>query len=448
MKQQKNKYQIYLNEVVELRNKGNNLFEAAEIIHKKHAPLIKFNTFRRALARYADRQIQINEIPSTKKKAAVKVVQKEELAKPFVLSAWNYKTGLMMDIDEYCEHYKLPRQDITSYKLVTHTGTPFYNPFFKEHFEASKDFTFEFIDAAIKKHISPVIAPTFKGVKTLNCLRVIYTDAHIGMETNSNGHSLYGGVWNEVALFDRKTDILNEIQLAHKLFGNFDEIHVIDLGDYMDGWDAQTVRGGHELPQNMDNEKAFDVGLSFKVELIKQIVALNITNMVKSYNICNDNHAGSFGYVVNSAAKLVLEGLFPALVEVHNLRKFINHYYYGNHCFILSHGKDKMAKKFGFKPHLDATGREAIEGYIDNNQLVKHADFITFEKGDSHQQLFDYATSDKFDYMNYMALSPSSEWVQTNFKRGRSGFNLMIINKESSNKIMIPFSFIWQENAA
>ena len=50
---------------------------------------------------------------------------------PLVLSAWSDK-GRMMSIEEYCEHYNLPRKDITSYKLVSHTGTPYYNIVFKE----------------------------------------------------------------------------------------------------------------------------------------------------------------------------------------------------------------------------------------------------------------------------------------------------------------------------
>ena len=39
----------------------------------------------------------------------------------------------MMDIDQYCEHYMLPRKDIKKYKLVSHTGTPFYNIEFKDN---------------------------------------------------------------------------------------------------------------------------------------------------------------------------------------------------------------------------------------------------------------------------------------------------------------------------
>ena len=55
---------------------------------------------------------------------------------------------------------------------------------------------------------------------------------------------------------------------------------------------------------------------------------------IKLNNICEDNHAGAFGYVVNSAVKQILEQKYKN-VYVNNMRKFINHYFIGTHCFIL-----------------------------------------------------------------------------------------------------------------
>ena len=49
--------------------------------------------------------------------------EKQVTEKEFVLSAWNDE-GYMMDIDQYCSHYQLPRADVKEYKLVSHTGTP------------------------------------------------------------------------------------------------------------------------------------------------------------------------------------------------------------------------------------------------------------------------------------------------------------------------------------
>jgi hypothetical protein len=71
--------------------------------------------------------------------------------KPLVLSAWS-NSGVMMSIDEYCEHYKLPRTDISSYKLVSHTGTPFYNIVFKENI-LDNDIDFSKIKSVLESEI-------------------------------------------------------------------------------------------------------------------------------------------------------------------------------------------------------------------------------------------------------------------------------------------------------
>lgn len=49
-----------------------------------------------------------------------------------VLSAWSPELK-MMSIDEYCKYYNIPRADVSSYKLITHTGTPYYNIVFREN---------------------------------------------------------------------------------------------------------------------------------------------------------------------------------------------------------------------------------------------------------------------------------------------------------------------------
>ncbi len=89
---------------------------------------------------YRDEQDIIDKCTNNYNKAKSNI-KKENKDTPFVLSAWNNK-GYMMDIDEYCEHYKLPRNDVKSYKLVSHTGTPFYNILFKENSVFGDDFDY------------------------------------------------------------------------------------------------------------------------------------------------------------------------------------------------------------------------------------------------------------------------------------------------------------------
>lgn len=368
---------------------------------------------------------------SISKKAIKKETTKE--SKPFVLSAWN-KKGYMMDIVEYCQHYNLPHKDIKSYKLVSHTGTPFFNILFKENVSIENEIDYTFISEVVKKHIKPIEKKVihFRNKDTFD--RLIYSDVHIGMTPNKDGYALYDLKWDE-------TEILNAVDLMvlKVIEAKKSSILYIDeLGDFLDGWDAQTTRKGHALPQNMDNQKAFDVAVNFKVKLIDALI--NYYDKIVCNNICEDNHAGSFGYVVNSAVKQILEQKYKN-VEVNNMRKFINHYFIGYHCFILTHGKDSKNLKFGFKPQLDSKQSEKIDQYCKENGIYKQADFIEFSKGDSHQSIQDYSTSNDFDYCNYPAFSPASEWVQTNFKKSRQGFVFQTIDLKENKKELINFWF-------
>jgi hypothetical protein len=245
--------------------------------------------------------------------------------------------------------------------------------------------------------------------------RAIITDVHVGMKV-TDGYSLYDGLWNQDELFKRRDVFVNEIIKNQK--SNVLLLH--ELGDFMDGYNGMTTRGGHELPQNMDNQKAFDVGLQFKITLIDALI--NYYDKINIVNICNDNHAGSFGYIVNSAFKSYIE-LKYINVKVINQRKFIDHYIVKNRCFILTHGKDDKSLKFGFKPNLDAVQIEKIKNYIDEYKLHNYQ--IEFSKGDSHQLLFDLTSSTAFEYQNFGAFSPPSDWVKVNFKNTKSSFTTM-----------------------
>jgi len=343
--------------------------------------------------------------------------EKQVTEKEFVLSAWNDE-GYMMDIDQYCSHYQLPRADVKEYKLVSHTGTPYYNIRFKEVAE-SEVMNFD-LEEIIKKHIKPVdvdsvYVPIIKEENDFDTLT--YTDVHIGMDTNPDNKAMYSEKWDKIhalASCDRMIKETINNQKSSTLI-------IDELGDFLDGYNQQTTRGGHALPQNMSNEEAFDTALEFKMRLIDGLAPYYTSIMIN--NICNDNHAGSFGYFVNKAFKDICSVKYPE-VEVNNYNKFINHYYMDNTCFVITHGKDDTSLKFGFKPHLDTKGIEKIDQYLKQNDVYKHASKIVFKKGDSHQALFDMCSTDDFFYFNYPALSPSSMWVQNNFKKGRRGFVL------------------------
>ena len=265
-----------------------------------------------------------------------------------------------------------------------------------------------------KDKIEPIILLPNLNPTTSLFDRLVITDIHIGMDVNKDGYSLYEGEWNEAILFERAKEIVK-----HTINNKKSNILVIhELGDYVDGWDGETTRGGHKLPQNMDNQMMFDVGLKFKISLVDSLISH--FDKIQFINICNDNHAGSFGYVVNSAFKAYIELKYPENIQVVNQRKFIDHYIVKNRCFILTHGKDDKSLKFGFKPFLDPVQIEKIKNYIDEYKLWSYN--IEFSKGDSHQLMFDLTTSTAFEYQNFGAFSPPSDWVKTNFKNTLSCF--------------------------
>ena len=327
-----------------------------------------------------------------------------------VMSAIDYKNKSIMDIDKYCAKYKLPREDVTSYKLVTHTGVPYYNIVFKE-VAGIEAINYDDILSKYTKGIKPIkrkVKPIGSDFDMLT-----YSDVHIGMDTNKYGTAMYGVEWNKREVL-KMCDLMIQKTLENK---TSDYLIVDELGDLMDGLHGKTTRQGHDLPQNMTDEQAFDLALEFKTRLAEGLCANFKT--VRFNNICNDNHAGVYGYFVNKSFKEICKGY-----EIHNYRQFMNHYYIGDVCFIITHGKEERALKFGFKPHLDYKQIDKIDHYCKQNEIYNKSKRIIFKKGDSHQSLFDMCGSDDFDYQNYPALSPSSEWVQTNFKKGRRGFVL------------------------
>lgn len=270
-------------------------------------------------------------------------------------------------------------------------------------------------ESIIKKHIKKVNIKRVKSVKTKDFDTLTYADVHIAMETDKYKNSMYAVEWNKKEILKTAELIVNRtIQEKES-----DILYIDELGDLMDGYNGLTTRGGHSLPQNMTNEEAFDCALSFKMYLVDNLI--HHYKKIVCNNICNDNHAGAFGYFVNSAFKNITDLKYKN-VKVVNHRKFINHYYVGRIAFVITHGKDDMTLKFGFKPTLKPDAIEKIDQYCKHNNIYKNSDLVIFKKGDSHQALFDMCSSDDFYYFNYPALSPSSQWVQNNFKKGRRGF--------------------------
>lgn len=287
----------------------------------------------------------------------------------------------------------------------------FKNPNFGNEFDVNKvDFEKLFTDVP-KIEVTKVKKKDYKGEFD----KLVFTDVHVGMDASDKGRNMYETEWNKTILFYRLTEMVN-FTLAKQ---ESKILYISDLGDFLDGFNGNTTRGGHLLPQNMSNQEAFDVGFMFKVRLLEALAPHY--ELVVMRNVCNDNHAGDFAYFVNQAVKSYINTQLKN-VQIINQTSFIDWELVGNYCFVSTHGKDTHNLKHGFKAKIDPNQVNKIVGYLNTQQLLNKGYEIIFEKGDSHLYLFDSATSDVFKYYNYPAFSPSSNWVATNFQLGRSGF--------------------------
>lgn len=354
-----------------------------------------------------------------------------EYKTPSILTAYDDSNNLM-DIDTYCEYYKLPRKDVSSYKLVTHTGIPFYNLVFREQKELEEIDLKAVIDSLSFRALPPTKQYEVKFCDYVT--RLIYTDTHIAMCTDEEATAMYATPWNKSQLMDTLSYMCEEV-VKNKVG---DVLYIDDLGDLLDGWEGYTTRGGHKLPQNMSSQEAFKVALEFKMVMLD--ILQPHFQQITCHNVCADNHSGRFAMILNHAFKRLAEATYSN-VQVTNYEKFLDHYFIGRHAFVLTHGKDHKSLKFGFKPKLDPIQIEKIDHYLKHNEkgnIFKESDFIWVDKGDSHLMLFDYSSAQDFAYMNYPALSPSSEWVQSNFKKGDRGFVIQQIDTQDKNIKLLP----------
>lgn len=341
----------------------------------------------------------------------------EDLSK--MPSAWDEVLGRFLSIDEYCDRYNLPKDQVRSSKLVAHVGSHMvYNIAFNATLHDQTGIDEETIKDVVRsldikpKMKAPSVPRDSEWVDILT-----YTDVHIGMDPSGNRNisPLYDNTYDEDEIFRRL-----RLMMDHAItFKRSNTIQINDLGDFADGLGGKTVRKHHDLPQNMDDKEAFVTACKFKLEVLK-IASLHWDHIICN-NVCADNHSGVFAYFINKAVESTVREAYPG-VQYNLLEKFIEDNKVGKHTQILSHGKDEEALKFGFPAQADQKSVTKIDHYAKDRGLYReNPTSIVFCKGDSHQMIFDWTTSSDFRYFSYPAFSPASNWVGTNYKNGGGG---------------------------
>ena len=282
----------------------------------------------------------------------------------------------------------------------------------------------------------PKLKPTDK------VLNVILSDMHVGLEPNPQGRSLFQFKYDKEEFNYRLEQVLQAVFKEFNTHGTFQNVVLYDLVDGLDGWNAETTRGGHKLDQNMSNIEAFKTYVSGKLNLIEMIINSGVTNKVIVRSVSKCNHSGDFGYIANETIRMLLHRVYGvSIVQFYILEKFMEHFYHGNHCFIITHGKDDKSMKFGMPLNLNDKTINYINSYIKHYKI--DAKYIHVYKGDLHQVSF-HKTRD-FDYRNFPSFAPPSNWAQHNFTLGVSGYSTEIIGLEDSEVTHSDYFFNFEE---
>ena len=269
------------------------------------------------------------------------------------------------------------------------------------------------------------VIPTEDNKKAI---KVTISDAHVWLNPDPDGNWLFTYEYNW-ELFSRHMDsVYEKIQSYRYFYGQFDLLLLQDLWDPLDWWNGETTRGWHKLDQNMTNEISFKTYVRANISLIENIIRGGIAKKIIVRNVLNDNHSGDFARIAAFTISEVISRLYWDVIEFQSINRFMQHYTYGDHCFVITHWKDEKHMMKWLPFCLNDKAINFINQYLDHYNInSKH---IHIEKGDLHR--LGYERNVRFDYRNYMSFAPWSAWVAHNFGDTYSGYSIDIIAKDSN----------------
>lgn len=293
----------------------------------------------------------------------------------FVLSAWDQTTGQMMNIDDYCTHYSLPREDISSYKLVSHTGTPFYNIVFKE--QSNEEIDLDFIKGVLDKELSKVYV--YKETSFNNNKEAVlkWSDLHFGAY-----------IRNLVITPDFDDEILYKglIQSVEDTnFYGFKKVHVHINGDLIESFSGLNhVNSWMSLDKDKIGAKAVKLCTDLLHKVLSRINNLGLIKIVAGnhdrISKANDED------VKGGVAELIAWGLellgydveFHPLIITHKVDD-INHINLHGHFGISKRSTEEILWKYGEKGCFNFIFEGHLHSIIQKLSTSKEKNFKTIK---------------------------------------------------------------------
>lgn len=268
--------------------------------------------------------------------------------------------------------------------------------------------------------VKPVSLPNVANIKSDKALVICLADDHAGAVNITN-------------LFDNRDYTYEERldKIFEEIVGlgqSFDEVHIVSLGDQMNGWNSQTTRGGHEV-KSLSNIEQFDTYVGARVKFYDKLFTSGISQNYFVHDVENSNHSGlGMSYMANKALEMYVEGKYPEVYR-ESITSMIGGFQYGQHVVIFGHGKDEKFQKRPMPASLNAQTDLYLYDYIQNKGYSPYKDKITFYKGDLHQLGFQMGKFGR--YVNVQSIAGNSDYGDLNFGNTKGGALLEILHKES-----------------
>jgi uncharacterized protein YnzC (UPF0291/DUF896 family) len=324
--------ELNLNRLQELYEQEENITHAAKKYCKEN-DLEYTDSFRRKVSSKLHKIGVIDD--DIENGTETKTNQYKDKDSPKIFTAVNSE-GKMMSIEEYCKHYGLDLDKIKSWKLVSHTGIPFYNiAFYESVFEPVV--TEEELKSLIQEGLQNIkYTPKIQLSKTVKTGVVKISDLHLG--------SYIEGL---IRTKDFSIDILaNKLQkAAHQINERgYGKVHIHLQGDIIESFTGLNHKNSWKgLDKAMVGAEA--VKLSCKIlhkDFLQRIENLEDIKLVAGNHdrTTSDNKED----VQGDAANLIGWGLelmgyiveFNPLVLTHEVDGI---------CHIITHGHHGISKK-------------------------------------------------------------------------------------------------------
>lgn len=249
-------------------------------------------------------------------------------------------------------------------------------------------------------------------------LVIFLSDLHIGAYNER-----YGYIQLEEYNADEITRRLNKILLSIK-DKKYNSIVVCNLGDSVDSYNRQTVRGGHELPTIISNKEQSQLYLKILLEFFNSLV--EISKGITYICVGESNHDGDWGWINNIVLAEKLKSLFGIKSYISN--NPIDSFDIDEVSIVYLHGKDNKNQFKGFPLTLDPKTESWFNSYfIDSGKTFKKRKCVV--KGDLHQ--YAYTCAKHFDYISAPSLYGSSSWITANF--GKTPWGCLIMEVDHDN---------------